>query len=127
MTEFRVPDAGAHVGRGRHQYCGALGKVGNCQIGLSINAVTTRRRARSTGGWFIPEEWDVAGLGLATHLSATFNGAKDDGPTVSARYFDTASELGFLLEIAHLPAGFQMPAPEYVYPAARPKRSCKQN
>jgi hypothetical protein len=127
MTEFRVPDAGAHVGRGRAP---VLRRVGEGRQ-LPDRPVDQRRHDEAScpidRRLFIPEEWDVAGLGLATHLSATFNGAKDDGPTVSARYFDTASELGFLLEIAHLPAGFQMPAPEYVYPAARPKRSCKQN
>jgi hypothetical protein len=40
------------------QYSGALGKVGNCQIGVSINAVTDE--ASCAIGWrlFIPKEWD---------------------------------------------------------------------
>jgi SRSO17 transposase len=40
------------------QYCGALGKVGNCQLGVSINAAS--ERASCPLGWrlFMPEEWD---------------------------------------------------------------------
>ena len=36
------------------QYSGALGKVGNCQIGVSINAASEMRRARLTGGCSSP-------------------------------------------------------------------------
>ena len=40
------------------QYSGALGKVGNCQLGVSINAAS--EQASCPLGWrlFIPEEWD---------------------------------------------------------------------
>jgi SRSO17 transposase len=40
------------------QYSGALGKVGNCQIGVSINAAS--EQASCPLGWrlFIPSEWD---------------------------------------------------------------------
>jgi SRSO17 transposase len=40
------------------QYSGTLGKVGNCQIGVSINAATDR--ASCPLGWrlFIPKQWD---------------------------------------------------------------------
>ena len=36
------------------QYCGALGKVGNCQVGVSINAASGEASARLTGGCFCP-------------------------------------------------------------------------
>ena len=40
------------------QYSGALGKVGNCQIGVSINAVTDEASCPLNWRLFIPEEWD---------------------------------------------------------------------
>jgi SRSO17 transposase len=41
------------------QYCGALGKTANCQVLVSVNAVTDR--ASCPLGWrlFLPEEWDA--------------------------------------------------------------------
>lgn len=41
-----------------HQYCGALGKTANCQVIVSVNAVTDR--ASCPLGWrlFLPEAWD---------------------------------------------------------------------
>lgn len=58
----------------------------------------------------------LAGLGLGTVLEATFKGGID-GALVQSRYFDAEADLGFLLEVAHLPEGFVMPEPQYVYPA----------
>ena len=40
------------------QYCGALGKVGNCQIGVSINAVTPQASCPIDWRLYLPEEWD---------------------------------------------------------------------
>jgi SRSO17 transposase len=42
-----------------HQYCGALGKTANCQVLVSVNAVTDR--ASCPLGWrlFLPESWDL--------------------------------------------------------------------
>ena len=40
------------------QYCGALGKVGNCQLGVSINAVTDQASCPIDWRLFIPEAWD---------------------------------------------------------------------
>ena len=41
------------------QYCGALGKVGNCQIGVSINAATDAASCPLDWRIFLPEEWDT--------------------------------------------------------------------
>jgi methylmalonyl-CoA/ethylmalonyl-CoA epimerase len=51
--------------------------------------------------------------GLRTILHAQFAGL--DG-SFTGTYFDTESELGFVMEIGGAPEGFAMPAPEDVYP-----------
>jgi SRSO17 transposase len=40
------------------QYSGTLGKIGNCQIGVSINAATEDASCPLDWRLFIPEEWD---------------------------------------------------------------------
>jgi SRSO17 transposase len=40
------------------QYSGALGKVGNCQIGVSINAAGENASCPLNWRLFVPEEWD---------------------------------------------------------------------
>lgn len=40
------------------QYCGALGKVANCQVGVSINAATDNASCPLDWRLFLPEEWD---------------------------------------------------------------------
>ncbi len=40
------------------QYCGALGKVGNCQIGVSISAATPQASCPIDWRLFMPAEWD---------------------------------------------------------------------
>lgn len=40
------------------QYSGALGKVGNCQLGVSINAASERASCPVDWRLFIPQEWD---------------------------------------------------------------------
>ena len=43
------------------QYSGALGKVGNCQIGVSINAAGENASCPLDWRLFVPEEWDDPG------------------------------------------------------------------
>lgn len=40
------------------QYCGALGKVGNCQIGVSVNAATEVASCPLDWRLYLPGEWD---------------------------------------------------------------------
>jgi SRSO17 transposase len=40
------------------QYCGALGKVGNCQVGVSVSAVSAQASCPIDWRLFVPEEWD---------------------------------------------------------------------
>ncbi len=39
-------------------YSGTLGKVGNCQIGVSVHAVTDAASAAINSALFVPESWD---------------------------------------------------------------------
>jgi SRSO17 transposase len=41
-----------------HQYCGALGKVANCQVGVSINAATDAASCPLDWRLFMPKQWD---------------------------------------------------------------------
>lgn len=40
------------------QYCGALGKIGNCQVGVSISAVTPQASCPIDWRLFMPADWD---------------------------------------------------------------------
>src|SRR3954451_7617209 len=54
-----VKDGTASPGVAR-QYSGTLGKVGNCQIGVSISAVTDAASCPLNWRLFLPERWDEA-------------------------------------------------------------------
>jgi SRSO17 transposase len=41
------------------QYCGTLGKTANCQVIVSVNAVTDRASCPLDWRLFVPEEWDA--------------------------------------------------------------------
>lgn len=41
-------------------YCGALGKRGNCQIGVSVNLASEKASSAIDWRLFIPESWDDA-------------------------------------------------------------------
>src|SRR3954463_5264412 len=56
-------DGAASPGVAR-QYCGTLGKVANCQIGVSISAVTDAASCPLDWRLFLPERWgDARGAG----------------------------------------------------------------
>jgi methylmalonyl-CoA/ethylmalonyl-CoA epimerase len=58
-------------------------------------------------------------LGADTAFDAAFSpGGTGDGERLSATYFATERDLGFMVEIVRMPAGFAMPDPETVYPEA---------
>ena len=61
IDETSFPKAGTHsVGVG-HQYCGALGKIANCQVAVSLHyaAGSLDQPASAALGWrlFLPREW----------------------------------------------------------------------
>jgi len=58
----------------------------------------------------------LQGLGLASPLDARFAGAPGAAGEFVGTYFATEDELGFVVEIGEAAEGFEMPAPESVYP-----------
>jgi SRSO17 transposase len=52
------------------QYSGTLGKVANCQIGVSVHAVTDTASCPLDWRLFLPESWDVAKAGPAAVKAA---------------------------------------------------------
>ncbi len=61
VDDTGFPKAGrASVGVAR-QYSGTLGKVANCQIGVSVNAVCDHASCPLDWRLFLPEEWDEDG------------------------------------------------------------------
>lgn len=71
VDDTGFPKAGrSSVGVAR-QYSGTLGKVANCQIGVSVNAVTEQASCPLDWRLFLPEEWDAdAERREAAHLPA---------------------------------------------------------
>lgn len=59
VDDTGFPKAGpCSVGVAR-QYCGALGKVANCQVGVSVSAATDDASCPLDWRIFIPSEWDA--------------------------------------------------------------------
>jgi SRSO17 transposase len=58
VDETGFPKFGRHSVGVAHQYCGALGKVANCQVGVSINAATDAASCPLDWRLFLPKEWD---------------------------------------------------------------------
>jgi SRSO17 transposase len=58
VDETGFPKFGRHSVGVAHQYCGALGKVANCQVGVSINAATDEASCPLDWRLFLPQEWD---------------------------------------------------------------------
>jgi SRSO17 transposase len=58
IDDTGFPKFGKHSVGVARQYSGALGKVGNCQIGVSVNAASDEASCPLDWRLFIPEEWD---------------------------------------------------------------------
>jgi len=61
MDDTGFPKFGKHSVGVARQYSGALGKVGNCQIGVSVNAASDEASCPLDWRLFIPKEWDDPG------------------------------------------------------------------
>jgi SRSO17 transposase len=57
VDDTGFPKFGRHSVGVARQYCGALGKVANCQVGVSVNAATDAASCPLDWRLFLPEEW----------------------------------------------------------------------
>jgi len=57
LDESGVPKQGTHSVGVARQYCGALGKVGNCQLGVFLAYASARGHALVDMRLFLPEAW----------------------------------------------------------------------
>jgi SRSO17 transposase len=57
LDDTGFPKDGKHSPGVKRQYSGTLGKVGNCQIGVSVHAVGKRGTAPLGWALYLPEEW----------------------------------------------------------------------
>src|SRR3954464_9187737 len=68
------------------QYSGTLGKVGNCQIGVSISAVTDAASCPLSWRLFFPERWDDAQAATVEAAAAIAEGGKGAGIPAEERH-----------------------------------------
>jgi SRSO17 transposase len=59
IDDTAFPKFGRHSVGVAAQYCGALGKVANCQVGVSVHAATEQASCPLDWRLFLPEEWDA--------------------------------------------------------------------
>ena len=59
IDDTAFPKFGRHSVGVAPQYCGALGKVANCQVGVSVHAVTDQASCPINWRLFLPESWDA--------------------------------------------------------------------
>jgi len=58
IDDTAFPKYGRHSVGVAPQYCGALGKVANCQVGVSIHAASDAASCPIDWRLFLPEDWD---------------------------------------------------------------------
>ena len=68
VDDTSFPKSGRESVGVARQYCGALGKVANCQVGVSINAATDQASCPLDWRLFLPEEWDEDERRAKTHV-----------------------------------------------------------
>src|SRR4051812_32759866 len=68
------------------QYSGTLGKVGNCQVGVSVCAVTDAASCPLDWRLFLPERWDDAGVASPEAAAAVAERRARAGIPAEARH-----------------------------------------
>ena len=62
VDDTGFPKDGDHSVGVQRQYCGTLGKRANCQLGVSVDAVTEQASCPLDWRLFLPERWDDAAM-----------------------------------------------------------------
>jgi SRSO17 transposase len=96
LDDTGFPKDGRHSPGVKRQYSGTLGKIGNCQIGVSVHAVGKHGTAPLGWALYLPEEWcaDV--------------GRRAKAKIPEAVEFKTKPELG--VDLVERAAGWAIPA-----------------
>ena len=71
VDDTGFPKDGDHSVGVQRQYSGTLGKTANCQLGVSVNAITEHASCPLDWRLFVPESWDEAAMATrraACHL-----------------------------------------------------------
>jgi SRSO17 transposase len=58
IDDTGFPKFGKHSVGVARQYSGSLGKVGNCQVAVSVNAASDQASCAVDWRLFVPQEWD---------------------------------------------------------------------
>jgi SRSO17 transposase len=105
-----VKDGTASPGVAR-QYSGTLGKVGNCQIGVSVHAVTDAASCPLNWRLFLPERWDDAAAATPEVAAAIADRRRRAGIPDDARH---RQKWRLALEMLEELAGWQLAPPVVV-------------
>src|SRR3954469_9552673 len=105
-----VKDGTASPGVAR-QYSGTLGKVGNCQVGVSICAVTDTASCPLSWRLFLPERWDDGGAATPEAVAAIAERRKRAGIPAEARHRE---KWRLALDMLDELAGWQLAPPVVV-------------
>jgi SRSO17 transposase len=62
VDDTGFPKDGEHSVGVQRQFCGTLGKTANCQLGVSVNAITEQASCPLDWRLFVPESWDEAAM-----------------------------------------------------------------
>lgn len=57
IDETAFPKQGRHSVRVARQYCGTLGKIANCQVGVFLGFASSKGRAGIDHALFVPRQW----------------------------------------------------------------------
>lgn len=95
LDDTGFPKQGKHSPGVKRQYSGTLGKIGNCQIGVSVHAVGSRGTAPLGWALYLPEEW------------CEDAGRREKAKIPESVEFKSKPELG--VELVEQAAGWQVP------------------
>jgi SRSO17 transposase len=105
IDDTSFPKSGSHSVGVQRQYCGALGKVANCQVIVSLSAATERAHLPIDAQPYLPQKWlDSEALRKQAHIppSVTFSSKPDLALAMLAR----AKESGIASAVVLADAGY---------------------
>ena len=88
IDDTSFPKSGSHSVGVQRQYCGALGKVANCQVIVSLTAATERAHLPIDAQPYLPQKWsDSESLRKQAHIppSVTFRSKPELALSMLAR------------------------------------------